>query len=128
MHTAAKWPAVVDRMDQRMEMMRGGMIGSIDAPSRQDLSVLLQYLQAHAQRPLNPKKYRDLDTSAGRSFQAVCTQCHALPDSQQHTAAEWPGVVTRMQKNMASMAKPIPDERTLRQILGFLRAHARKPT
>jgi hypothetical protein len=30
----------------------------------------------------------------------ACTQCHALPDPQRHTASEWPVVVQRMRGYM----------------------------
>jgi hypothetical protein len=55
-----------------------------------------------------------------------------LPDPQRHTAPEWPGVVARMQENMAWMnrvvgTKPIAGEPQLRvdEINAFLAKHAR---
>jgi hypothetical protein len=56
-----------------------------------------------------------------------------LPDPQRHTATEWPGVVARMQENMAWMnrvvgTKPIAGEPQLRvdEINAFLAKHARQ--
>lgn len=126
MHTAAEWPAVVARMETRMHMMTG-MMGGVAAPTQAEADTLLRYLQAHAQQPIDAKQYADLDGPAGRSFQATCAQCHALPDPAQHTAAQWPAVVARMQHNMAVMDRAIPDSVTLSKIMAFLKRHAREP-
>jgi cytochrome c5 len=129
MHTAAEWPAVVQRMNGRMQMMRGGMMGGarmqVHAPSAAELGMLIEYLQEHAQKPLRAS-YPDLDSPAGRAFRATCAQCHALPDPEQHSAQEWPSVVGRMQRNMAVMGKPAPQDATIREIVGFLERHARR--
>jgi len=130
MHTAAEWPEVVNRMDARMRMMSGGMMGggmmNVRALSAAELETLTTYLRHHAQRPIDTKRYSDLDGPAGRAFQATCAQCHALPDPAQHTAAQWPAVVTRMQHNMAVMRRAVPDSATLSKIEGFLKRHARE--
>lgn len=127
MHTAPEWPAVVHRMNQRMQMMSGHgmMMGQVEAPSADELQSVLDYLQAHAQRPIDPTHYPELATAAGRAFQRTCARCHALPDPQQHTAKEWPAVVGRMQQNMRAMGRTVPDEQTLGEIIGFLQRHAR---
>lgn len=127
MHTAPEWPAVVHRMNQRMQMMSGHgmMMGQVEAPSADELQSVLDYLQAHAQRPIDPNRYPELATAAGRAFQRTCAHCHALPDPQQHTAKEWPAVVGRMQQNMRTMGRTVPDEQTLGEIIGFLQRHAR---
>jgi len=138
MHTAAEWPAVVQRMDARMRMMSRGMMGgmmgggmmgdgmmNVRAPSAAEQDTLVTYLQTHAQRPLTAP-YPDLDTPAGNAFRSTCAQCHALPDPAQHTAPEWPAVVSRMQHNMTVMHKPVPSATTLEAIVGFLRDHARR--
>ena len=125
MHTAPEWPNVIDRMDQRMRMMqRMSMMGPVAVPSRAELGVLTAYLQKFAQAPIEPARYPDLDTAAGQAFRATCARCHALPDPAQHTAGEWPAVVARMQGNMTVMGKPVPNEATIREIVGFLQLHA----
>lgn len=129
MHTAGEWPAVVARMNQRMQMMSGPgmmgmMMGRIEAPSADELRGIVSYLQAHAQQPIDPTRYPELATPAGRTFQTTCARCHALPDPQQHTAEEWPGVVARMTQNMAVMGKTVPEEKTVGEIIGFLQRHA----
>ncbi|MDA8254366.1 MAG: hypothetical protein M0Z99_01795 [Betaproteobacteria bacterium] len=95
-------------MNMRMQMM-GGMMG-VAAPDPVQLEILLGYLQRYAQKPINAATYPDLDTPPSRAFSTTCMQCHALPDPKQHTAREWPSVVTRMRSNMTAMGKIVPDE------------------
>jgi cytochrome c5 len=131
MHTAAEWPPVVRRMNGRMQMMSRGMMGGgvmgVSAPSAPELNRMIEYLQKHAQQPMDITQYPDLNAPAGKAFHAVCAQCHALPDPKQHTAIEWPAVVARMKKNMSIMGKDVPDDTTTRAITGFLQRHAREP-
>jgi mono/diheme cytochrome c family protein len=136
MHTAEEWPPVVSRMNRRMQMMSGGMMGGgmmrgmmgIEAPTEAELRILIGYLQKHAQKPLDPEDYKDLDLSAGagKFFRVTCAQCHALPDPKQHTAQEWPAVVDRMKRNMVAMGKPVPNETTIEEIVAFLQQHGRE--
>jgi len=138
MHQAAKWPTVFDRMVVRMrgrgnmgELMKDMMAG-VQAPGDEDAKVLLAYLRRNGQKPLDPKKYPEVDQPEGQSFKLACQQCHVLPDPQRHTAAEWPGVVERMEKNMEWMNRVVgnhhpPDEPQLRidEINAFLVKRAR---
>ncbi len=137
MHHAAKWPAIVERMVVRMRgkgnlgTLMKEMMAGVKAPTDQDQAVLVTYLQRYAQRPLDPRKYPDIETDAAKSFRLACEQCHTLPDPQRHTAEEWPAVVTRMEKNMLWMnrvvgSKPVPDEPQLRieEIISYLQRHA----
>jgi len=139
MHHAAKWPAIFERMVVRMrgkgnlgELMQDMMAG-VEAPSVDEAGALLPYLQKHAQRPLDPKKYPAVNRPEGQSFKLACQQCHVLPDPRRHTASEWPAVVERMEKNMKWMnrvvgSRPEPDEPQLRveEINAFLVKYARK--
>jgi cytochrome c5 len=128
LHTSADWPAVVNRMNRRMQMMsRRGMMmmGRVDAPAEGELVTILSYLQAHAQKPLAERLSPALETEAGQSFRAVCSQCHVLPDPGQHSAAEWPAVVERMKGYMEAMGKQVPEEKTVRAIVDFLQRHGR---
>lgn len=138
MHHAAKWPAVFERMVVRMrgrgnmgELMQEMMAG-VEAPTEDEASVLLDYLGKNGQKPLDPKKYPEVDRPEGQSFKLACQQCHVLPDPQRHTAAEWPAVVARMEKNMEWMNRVVgnshpPDEPQLRvdEINAFLVKRAR---
>lgn len=128
MHTANEWPAVVERMDQRMQMMSGRsmmrMMHDIKAPTDNEQQTLVAYLQQHAQMPIDRGRYADLSTPDGVLFEATCAQCHVLPDPKQHKAEEWPGVVERMTQNMKTMGKLVPDRATLDSVVAFLQAHA----
>ncbi|HET7765167.1 MAG TPA: hypothetical protein VFK92_08750 [Burkholderiales bacterium] len=139
MHDAKKWPVVLERMVVRMrgrgnmgELMRDMMAG-VQAPSEDEANTLLAYLRKNGQAPIDPKKYPELFGTEGRSFKLACEQCHVLPDPMRHTAAEWPAVVARMEKNMEWMNRvvgnhPPPDEPQLRidEINAFLVKRARK--
>lgn len=128
LHTAAEWPAVVERMNRRMRMMDRNsmmMMGRIETPTEQELATIRDYLEAHAQKPLTTRLLPDLQSKGGKAFSAVCSQCHVLPDPGRQTAAEWPAVVERMTGYMTAMGKPVPDEETVRDIVAFLQGHGR---
>jgi hypothetical protein len=139
MHHAAKWPPIFERMVLRMqgkgnmgELMHDMMAG-VEAPSVEEETVLLAYLQKYSQRPLDTKKYPAVNRPEGQSFKLACQQCHVLPDPRRHTASEWPAVVARMEKNMEWMNRvignqPDPREPQLRieEINAFLVKYARK--
>jgi hypothetical protein len=138
MHHAAKWPAVFERMVVRMrgkgnmgELMQEMMAG-VEAPSADEASILLAYLRRNGQKPIDPRKYPEIFRPEGKSFKLACEQCHVLPDPMRHTAAEWPAVVARMEKNMEWMNRVVgnqhpPDEPQLRieEINAFLVKRAR---
>jgi hypothetical protein len=139
MHNAAKWPGIVDRMVQRMQgrgnlgPLMSEMMAGVSAPTEQQTRTLVAYLRRHAQRPLDPRRYPDVNRREGEAFRLACSQCHVLPDPQRHTAAEWRAVVSRMQENMAWMnrvvgTKAVPSEPQLRveEINAFLAKHARR--
>ncbi len=126
MHAAAEWPAVVARMTQRMRMMAGMgrmMMEDIRTPAPPEETALLQYLQDHAMRAA-PAGTVESDAPGARAFARVCSQCHAAPDPAQHTAAEWPAIVERMQQNHRQMGKPLMTDAEIQEIVGFLRASA----
>ena len=127
LHTVAGWPAVVARMAARERMMSDQDMMGIQAPSAKEQATLLAYLQKHAQVPLDKATAKGLDTPAGRAFSETCSQCHALPDPVQHTAADWPVVVLRMQRNMVAMGKPVPAQSTLDAIGTYLQKYAKQP-
>lgn len=138
MHDAAKWPGIVERMVLRMQgrgnlgTLMAEMMAGVKAPDPEEKAAIVAYLQRHAQAPLDPSRYPEVNSAAGEAFRLACNQCHVLPDPKRHTAQEWPGVVARMQRNMEWMnrvvgSKPDPDEPQLRieEILAFLQRHAR---
>lgn len=139
MHHAQKWPGIVERMVLRM-LGRGNlgelmfeMMAGVSAPSEQETAAIVAYLRKHAQTPLDPARYPEVNRPSGEAFRLACNQCHVLPDPKRHTAAEWPQVVARMQENMEWMnrvvgSKPVPGEPQLRveEINAFLARYARK--
>ena len=139
MHDAEKWPGIVERMVLRMEgrgnlgTLMSEMMAGVKAPSDEDTRGIVAYLRKHAQAPLDPARYPEVNQAAGEAFRIACNQCHVLPDPKRHTAADWPKVVARMQENMQWMnrvvgSQPLPGEPQLRveEINAFLRKHARR--
>jgi len=139
MHDAGRWPSVVARMVPRMEgkgnmgKLMSEMMAGVESPGPGDTRAITDYLRKHAQRPLDPKKIPEVNTPAGEPFRLACGQCHVLPDPRRHSAAEWPAVVARMEKNMEWMnrvvgSKPVPGEPQLRieDINAFLKRYARR--
>jgi cytochrome c5 len=121
-HTAAEWPAVLERMQVLMDTSRRfrGLMGSIATPDVDEHEVLRAYLTANALAPLH-------GTPRGpgsEAFTAHCAQCHALPDPRQHPAADWPAVVARMAHNATIMQRGdmAPDKQSA--IVGYLQAVA----
>jgi hypothetical protein len=139
MHHAEKWPPIVDRMLLRMQgrgnlgPLMADMMAGVKAPGPEETRTLVEYLQANAQTPLDPKLYPEVNRPPGEAFRLACSQCHVLPDPKRHTAQEWPRVVARMQENMEWMnrvvgSQPVPGEPQLRldEINAFLRRYARR--
>jgi hypothetical protein len=139
MHHAAKWPSIVERMVLRMRgrgnmgTLMADMMAGVKAPTNDEQRQLLAYLQKNAQAPLDPARYPEVNEPSAEAFRLACSQCHVLPDPARHTAAEWPAVVSRMERNMQWMnrvvgSKPAAGEPQLRteEILAFLRKYARR--
>ncbi|MEW6689711.1 MAG: hypothetical protein AB1452_11540 [Pseudomonadota bacterium] len=139
MHEARRWPSVVERMVLRMQgkgnlgRLMFEMMAGVEAPAPEEKRAIVAYLRRHAQKPLDPKKYPEVNAPSGESFRLACNQCHALPDPRRHRARDWPAVVTRMQKNMEWMnrvvgTRPVPGEPQLRieEINSFLARYARR--
>ena len=138
MHQARKWPGIVERMVVRMRgkgnlgTLMKEMMAGVKAPTDDEQALLVTYLQRYSQRPLDWRKYPDIESDQAKAVRLACKQCHTLPDPQRYTAAEWPAVVARMEKNMLWMnrvvgSKPDPDEPQLRSedIVSYLQKHAR---
>jgi hypothetical protein len=109
------------------------MMAGVQAPAPAEAKTLLAYLRRHAQKPLDPARYPEVNAPSGEAFRLACSQCHVLPDPRRHTASEWPAVVSRMQQNMQWMnrvvgTRPVPGEPQLRidEINAFLARYARR--
>lgn len=138
MHHAEKWPRIVTRMVERMRgkgnmgRLMKEMMAGVEAPDAAAEKVLVDYLQRHAQTPLDPRRYPEAFTPAGEPFRLACNQCHVLPDPKRYTAKQWPAVVERMGENMAWMNRVVGSKSvvgepqlTLQAINAFLARHAR---
>ncbi len=138
MHHAGKWPGIVERMVLRMQgrgnlgALMSEMMAGVKAPSEEESRALVAYLRKHAQTPLDPALYPEVNQPSGEAFRLACSQCHVLPDPKRHTVAEWQRVVARMQENMEWMnrvvgSKPVRGEPQLRieEINAFLAKYAR---
>ena len=157
MHGPARWERVVRRMLPRMrgegnqgrlmkEMMQG-----LQAPDEAQVRLIVDYLVRHGQQPLpvvedatpdrnrrappavpdRPRLTAALAGDDGRMFIGACSQCHELPDPRSRRAAEWPGIVARMQSNMQWMNRVVgshgdPREPVLdpQRIVAFLQSFA----
>ena len=139
MHHAEKWPGIVRRMVLRMQgkgnmgTLMAEMMAGVKAPNEADTKAIIEYLGRHAQTPLDPARYPEVNRPSGEAFRVACNQCHVLPDPQRHTAQEWRAVVARMQENMEWMnrvvgSKPMPGEPRLavEEINAFLAKYSRR--
>jgi anaerobic ribonucleoside-triphosphate reductase len=54
----------------------------------------------------------------------ICSQCHAPPIADQHSAAEWPAVIARMVGYMQANNKMVPNAREQDEILKFYQTRA----
>lgn len=57
--------------------------------------------------------------------QLICTQCHALPSSDQYHPAAWPSIVKRMEGYMQANNKMLPNEKQRTAILTYLQNSGR---
>ncbi|MCK5438910.1 MAG: hypothetical protein KAI97_03150 [Gemmatimonadetes bacterium] len=138
MHTAAEWPVLVRGMlirAQTLENRMGGpltegLVGEIlldgmtstQLPSPQDADTLLAYMQRHAIVAASPGELTD--GPGAEAFIKQCSFCHDTPSPAAHSAAEWNGVVVRMQANMAAMGvEPLTSEQS-EGIAAYLRSQA----
>lgn len=126
LHTGDEWPTVVARMQDRILRLSESerTLVHVTPLNTGEMSNLLHYLKRYGYRPLDAANYPDLDTDIGKSFSAVCSQCHALPDPTLHTAAQWREVVQRMRRNMELLGMADPGDAAIAKALGFLEAHA----
>lgn len=127
LHTGDEWPTVVARMQDRILRLSDGerTLIHVTPLNTAEMTDLLRYLKHYGYRPLDAANYPDLDTDIGKSFSAVCSQCHALPDPTLHTAAQWREVVTRMRRNMELLGMADPGDAAIAKTLGFLEVHAK---
>ena len=125
MHSALEWPLVLTRMQSHLRNSKNGMLRHVVVPPKKDWPVLEKYLSQHAQIPLDPRKYDDLDSIAGKAFLSICSQCHTAPSPESHTKNEWPRVVLRMKSNMLAANITPPKQETLLNVIDFLQRYSK---
>lgn len=116
-HSATDWPSVVRRMWLRMDRLPSTF--SVKVPTMQERQAMLDYLIANALKVSGA----NLPQGVGRAtFAQTCSRCHALPDPRQHSPADWPAVVLRMEQRMDQMKVDRPSPDSTQQILLYLGA------
>lgn len=139
MHSAREWPLLMRRMELRAATLGEHMGGPLTIellgserlmegmrwsymPSAADADTLLAYLQAHAMPVAGSGEIGEGPDAT--LYVETCSRCHETPSPAAHTAAEWPGVVGRMDANMPRMgvAPMAPEVRS--RIVSFLESHA----
>lgn len=49
----------------------------------------------------------------------TCSQCHALPNPNQHSKSEWPNVIARMEGHINTFHKTLPGVNALNSIVDY---------
>lgn len=94
---------LVTGVDATASMMGRGMMGPRSAPATP------------------PAKNADPAIRQGYNLtRQFCTGCHQAPNPSQHTAAEWPQVLSRMQAYMQQQRRNAPDANEKQSILNYL--------
>ncbi|MEO8333064.1 MAG: hypothetical protein ABI479_11585 [Gallionella sp.] len=57
-----------------------------------------------------------------REAKVICTQCHALPFTDQHVADAWPSVIARMENYMRANNRRVPTEQEHAAIIGYFQS------
>jgi len=119
-HTAAEWPALLKQMNLLMDVSNrfGNLMGKVVTPTESEREIIQHYLISNALVPLEPIP----QSIKGSAYERHCDNCHALPDPQQHTAAEWPQVVQRMLQSMTVMKYSPPTGSELQEIDAYLQS------
>lgn len=113
----------MERMERHMgggmgRMMMGGS-GTVEVPTARERERILAYLGENA---LEPARTAELPESEGRErFVETCARCHALPDPDQHSPAEWTDVVRRMQQTALEMEMDGIADADAAEIIAYLR-------
>lgn len=120
-HSATDWPPVLRRMWLRMELLPAGL--RVPVPSEQQRQSILNYVLGHALQVSGAA----LPEGAGRAtFSRMCSRCHALPDPRQHSTADWPAVVLRMEQRMDQLKVDRPAQGQVSEIILYLQEASRR--
>jgi len=80
----------------------GGMMGNIEIRGEQP-----------------PQETKNKYVQGYQQAKTTCTQCHAMPHPNQHTRAEWPGVIKRMENHIKTYSKVMPNNVELKSIINY---------
>jgi cytochrome c5 len=121
LHSATDWPGVARRMWLRMDLLPEGL--RVPVPTEEQRQAIINYLLGHALQVSGAA----LPEGPGRStFSRMCSRCHALPDPRQHSTADWPAVVTRMEQRMDQMKVDRPGQGQVSEIILYLQGASRR--
>jgi mono/diheme cytochrome c family protein len=93
---------------------------TIEMPFPEAQREMVAYLRAHSLRSISLHKLASSESQGAVLFKDRCSQCHALPDPQRHTAKEWPTIVEKMRRYMQSMDKKAITDNEEKQIVSYL--------
>jgi cytochrome c5 len=120
-HSATDWPSVARRMWLRMDLLPEGL--RVPVPTEEQRQAIINYLLSHALQVSGAA----LPEGPGRStFSKMCSRCHALPDPRQHSSADWPVVVTRMEQRMDQMKVDRPGQGQVSEIILYLQGASKR--
>lgn len=137
-HNATDWVPVLRRMVLMMErsgsmgMMGKGMMGRgrmgmmhpTEIPNSEEQVKLMTYLQAHSLKSITKENMPETGSEGASLFSSKCSRCHALPDPAQHTASEWPSVVSRMRQHLIQYKMNDLTDEQAKAITGYLGKNA----
>ena len=112
------------KRDQPMMMMGNNMKGMM----RKMMSGILP-------SGITPNDLPDPGSVGAKLMDRYCTQCHALPSPEMHTAEEWPPIADRMFSRMSMMSGmegmkmmdiKNPSHHEKQEIIAYLLSHAMK--
>lgn len=98
---------------------------SVNVPSSDQQKEILEYLEAHALKPVSPRTLSSPKSPGAVAFRSSCSERHALPGPELHKAADWPAVVREMQSYAKQMNKEEITNQQAKEIEHYLASQAR---
>jgi len=126
MRTPEEWREISADMFKRTDKLYNtmGMLLLMKLPTTRERKAIVDYLTSHALKAADTKALPEPDSAGAVLFSVRCSQCHTLPDTGFHKAAEWRGVVDRMRSNMRAMRKPVISDDEAGKISAYLEKHS----
>ncbi len=125
-HDAMEWAFVIERMEILFDELKGqkGAVIPWDG-GRGDK--ILDYLQRHAFRGMNPDDLPNSPKRGAKLFKAVCVACHTLPDPSMHSMRVWEYVLSKMQQFQKEMEEPVMSDEEVEAVLHYIGAVSGQP-